>query len=211
MKIRYLFCAIFAVAAVVLAATTIRIAFENRDSIPVLVSVPQNASARLSQTFDSICSGEFAAAEELIYGHPSLGVDREPEDEVSKLIWNAFVDSLEYELAGECYATEDGLAQDVTFHSMDISSVTANLRERSRTLLELWVEEAEDMTLIYDENHEYREDLVMEALKQAAQQAIVEDAKFQTDTITVRLIFRDGQWWVLSDDAFLEAISGGIA
>lgn len=210
MKIRYLFCAIFGVVAVVLAATTVRICFENRDSIPVLVSVPKNASERLSQTFDSICSGNYSDAEELIYGHPSLGVDREPEDEVSRMIWNAFVDSLDYELVGECYATEDGLAQDVTFHSLDISSVTVNLRERSRTLLELWVEEAEDMTLIYDENHEYREDIVMEALKQAARQALMEDAKYQTDTITVSLIFREGQWWVVSDDAFLEAISGRI-
>jgi len=211
MKIRYLFCSIFGVIAVVLAATTVRVCFENRDAIPVLVSVPENASERLSQTFDSICSGDYASAEALIYGHPSLGVDREPEDEVSRLIWNAFVESLSYELVGECYATEDGLAQDVTFHSMDISSVTVNLRERSRGLLEQWVEEAEDMTLIYDENHEYREDLVMEALKQATQSALAEDAKYQTDTITVRLIFRDGQWWVLSDDAFLEAISGRIA
>lgn len=211
MKIRYLFCAIFGVVAVVLAATTVRVCFENRDAIPVLVSVPENASERLSQTFDSICSGDYAAAEELIYGHPSLGVDREPEDEVSQLIWNAFVESLDYELVGECYATEDGLAQDVTFHSLDIASVTSNLRERSRGLLERWVEEAEDMTLIYDENHEYREELVMNALKQSVQQALIEDAQYQTDTITVSLIFRDGQWWVLSDDAFLEAISGRIA
>lgn len=210
MKIRYLFSVIFAMLAIVLAMFTVRLSLDNRDALPQLLVTPEDASSRLTQTFDSICSGDYTAAQAYIYGNPSLGVNREPEDEVSKLIWNAFVESLSYELSGECYATDDGLAQDVVLTSLNIGSVTATLRERSQGLLAQWVEEADDVSEIYDENNDYKEALVLSALLEAAQASLEEDAEFQSVTITVSLVYRDEQWWVVSDSAFLKAISGGI-
>lgn len=210
MKIRHIFCAIFALLGIALAALTVQVSFDNREADTVLVETPPEAREALLGVLEGVSNGDYTSAEKYIYGNPSLGVDREPEDEVGKLIWRAFVGSISYELSGDCYATDDGLAQNVVLTSLDIDSVTATLGERSRLRLEEMVEEARDTAQIYDENNEYREEVVMQALHEAAQQALSQDAKTKTKTLTIRLVFNDEQWWVVCDNALLQAISGGL-
>ena len=131
-------------------------------------------------------------------------------DEVGVLIWEAFQSSISYELRGDCYTTEQGLAQDVSISCMDVTSVTVNLKERSQTLLEQRVAEAVDVSEIYDENNDYREDFVMAVLRDAVEDALEEDARMMTMELTVNLSYQDGKWWVVADEALLDAISGGI-
>ena len=50
----------------------------------------------------------------------------------------------------------------------------------------------------------------MEVLKEATQDALQEDAKLVTVSLTVNLKYQDGTWWVIADDALLDAFSGGI-
>ena len=125
------------------------------------------------------------------------------------MLWEAFLDSTEYELTGDCYTTDVGVAQNVSFTYLDTASVTANLRDRAQTLLNQRVEEAEDVSEIYDENNDYKEQIVMEALQEAVQAALQEDAKTVTVTLTVNLKHQNGQWWVVVDNALLDAFSGG--
>jgi hypothetical protein len=63
---------------------------------------------------------------------------------------------------------------------------------------------------IYDENNEYREDFVMNVLYDATVAVLEENAKKQTCEVTVNLSYQDGNWWVVADEALLDAISGGI-
>lgn len=139
-----------------------------------------------------------------------MGVDREAADELGVLYWDAFVESASYELVGECYATENGVAQDITFTCLDLNSATGSLRERSQALLEDRIENTTDLTEIYDENNDYREDVVMEVLYEAARDALDEDAVMITVELTVNLKYQDGKWWVVADKALLDAISGGV-
>ena len=126
------------------------------------------------------------------------------------ILWDALLDTMEYDLTGQCYTTDMGLAQDLTFTYLDPTSVTANLRTRSQTLLEQRVAEAEDVAEIYDENNNYREDFVMDILFEAAQDALREDSKTVTVVLTVNLKYQDGQWWIIADTNLLDAISGGV-
>ena len=77
-------------------------------------------------------------------------------------------------------------------------------------MLEERVAAAEDVSEIYDENNEYREELVMDVLYEAVEDALEEDARSMSMTVTVNLVFRDGKWWAVADEALLNAISGGI-
>jgi hypothetical protein len=163
-----------------------------------------------SGIMDAVAEGDYEEASQSIYGTPDLGVGREAADHVGILIWDAFEGSVTYELLGECYTTDQGLAQDVTITCLDIASVTTNLKERSQTLLEQRVAEAADVSEIYDENNDYREDFVMEVLHDAVVDALEEDARNMTMELTVNLSYRDGKWWVVADEALLNAISGGI-
>jgi hypothetical protein len=72
------------------------------------------------------------------------------------------------------------------------------------------VAEAADVTEVYDENNDYREDVVMEVLLEAAEDSLAEDAQNMSVTLTVGLRYWDNRWWVVADEALLDAISGGV-
>ena len=135
---------------------------------------------------------------------------RDPADAVGNLLWGAFVESLEYELVSQCYATDSGVALDVSISALDLSSVTANLRERAQAMLEKHIEEAEDPSDVYDANNDYREDFVMNALLAAAREALAQDAQTVTWNLTLNLIHENGQWWIMPEQDLLKALTGGI-
>lgn len=201
---------LFAVLGFCAIAAGILLAIGNRDARPVLLTDPDAARGRIVQTLDALCQGDYAAAGANMYGTPDLGLDRDASDPVGGLIWDAFAQSFAYELEGDCYTTDTGLAQNVVIRGLNIESVTANLGERSQALLEERVKEAEDPSELYDENNEFRAELVMEVLYEAARQALEEDAAEKTWELTVNLVYENGRWWVQPESALLEAVSGGI-
>lgn len=206
------YIASFLLAAVGLsaAAAAVYLCTQFVDAKPMLLTPPDVAQSKVVALMDAVSEGDYEKASQAIYGTPSLGVDREAADEVGVMIWEAFQDSISYELLGDCYTTEQGLAQNVSISCMDVTSVTVNLKERSQTLLEQRVAEAVDVSEIYDENNEYREDFVMAVLRSAVEDALKEDAREMTVELTVKLSYQDGSWWVVADEALLDAISGGI-
>lgn len=210
MKITKILSAVFGVVGVCAAAAAVYLSLSSRDAGPVLLSPPDEAKSQAEALMDAVCQGDYEGASACLWGNPSLGVDRKAADEVGILIWDAFTDSISYELVGDCYATDSGLAQDVEMTYMDIAAVTAQLRDRSQVLLEQRVERAEDTSEIYDENNDYREEFVMDVLYDAAVQALKEDAQELTVELTLNLSYQNGQWWVVADNELLDAISGGI-
>lgn len=208
--IKKLLSVILAVIGIAATAGAVRLALDHTNSNPVLLAPPEEAVHQVTGLMDAVCSGDFDAASTYLQGQPGLGVDRDPTDEVGVLIWEALCDSMHYELVGECYATADGLAQNVTMTYMDITSVTAVLKDRSQTLLEQRVEEAEALDDVYDENMQYREDFVMDVLYDAAAAALKEDATYVTTDLTLNMTYQGGKWWIIGDRALLDAISGGI-
>lgn len=210
MKVIKILSAAFAAIGVFAAAVAVSLSFMNMNTEPVLLTPPEEAEHQVVAVMDAVCAGDYDQVSALLLGNPSLGVDREPDDAVGALIWDAFTSSMSYELVGECYATDDGLAQNVTLTCLDITSVTANLRDRSQTLLEERVATAEDTSEIYDDSYEYKEEFVMDVLYDAAVQALEEDAQEMTVELMLNLAYRDGHWWVIADNTLLDAISGGI-
>ncbi len=210
MILKKIFAALFAAVGICTAAAVGYIGMNFTDQDPRLLTPPTAARQQVVTMMEAVCNGDYEKASQVILGTPSLGVDRAPGDDVGVKIWNAFQESLSYELVGECYTTGNGLAQDIKVTGLDIESVTANLRQRSQTLLEERVQAAEDTSEVYDENNEYREDFVMDVLYDAATQALKEDAQEKTAELTIKLVYSDGSWWIVADNALLDAISGGI-
>ena len=210
MKISKILAALFGVAGVCAAGLCISLSFQNMNASPVLVEQPESAREQVVTMMDAVRENNYAAAGAVMQGTPIFGADRAPADAVSGLIWDAFVESIQYELVGELYATDSGVAQNITVTALDMSSVTANLKDRSAKLLQKRVEEAEDPDEVYDENNEYREDFVMQVLYDAAEQALANDAKNVTSDVTINMIYENGQWWIVPDSSLLSAISGGV-
>lgn len=207
---RVLLVFVFAVMAVCAAAAGIYLSFENMNAKPVLVEQPEPAEQRVHALMDAVCASDYDTVSALLSGNPQLGMDREAADDVGVLFWDALEDSRTYELTSECYATDSGLAWDARLTCLDITSVTANLRQRAQTMLEERVAAAEDTSEVYDENNEYREEFVMAVLYDAAQEALAEDAQTVTYEFTLNLIYANGEWWIMPEDPLMEAITGGI-
>ena len=201
---------VLVLVGLVLAAGAYYVTFTSLDAEPVLLSEPVEASGRVTELMDAIVTCDYDKASGVLYGTPQLGLDRDPADEVGVMLWDAFTDSQSYELKGNCEAQDSRLTQQVVFTYMDISSVTANLADRSEALLVKRIESAESISEIYDENNEYREDVVMDVLQEAVAMALKEDAQQVSVELTLNLVYRDNQWWVVPNSQLLNAISGGI-
>lgn len=208
-KLRF-FSVVFGLLGTCVAAFGIWLALNNRDASPVLVQQPEAAGSQVQTMLDALCGQDYDTVSATLYGTPGLGLGRDAKDPVGQLLWDAFADSVSYELVGEFYVTDSGVARNVIITGLDMDAVTQNLRERSQTLLEQRVAQAEDTSEIYDENNEYREEFVKAVLYDAAQDALREDAATIVWEFPLNLIYENGQWWIMPEDALLEAISGGL-
>jgi len=211
MKIAKFFSGLLGVIGIAVLVFTMVLAFVSLDAETVLLTPPGEALERAETMMDAVAAGDYASAGQLMYGQPDLGADREPADKVGQLVWDSFTNSISYEFVGECYATDSGISQNVSITCLELSSVMSNLKTRVNTLLNERIAQATEMSQLYDEENNFREDLVEEVLQQAVTAALQEDAQSVTREVTLSLAYREGQWWVVPDAALLNAISGGVA
>lgn len=204
------FSGIFGVLGMCLAVAGVCLALCNRNASPVLVRQPEAARTQVDTMLDALCAGDYDTVSTCLYGQPDLGLDRDAKDPVGQLFWNALAESFSYEIRGDFHATESGVALDVTVSALDLSSVTEKLGDRAKALMEKRIDQAEDPDEIYDENNEYREDFVMDALYDAAEAALKQDARQISWDLTLNLVYENGQWWIMPEQALLKALSGGI-
>ena len=167
---------------------------------------PEKAKNTVTGFMNAVCEADFVLASQMIQGNPELGINAEPTDSVGAIIWDAYWSSTKFELVGDCYATDTGVAQNVSFTRLDVTSISEHLRERSMEILQQRVAQAKDPSEIYDENNEYREELVMSILEEAAQRIIEEDAELVTVQLTVNLCYEDGQWKIAADKELINQL-----
>ncbi len=177
---------------------------------PALISSAQDAQKAAASMLDAVCRGDFTAASALLSGNPSFGIDRQPESKAGQMVWDAFLNSLSYEIVSDCYGSGSGVAVDVRLTYMDLDSATANLQARAQAILTLRVEAAEDPSELYDENNDYHEGFAMDILYQAVTEALEQDVQLCTKNLTLNMVFEEGRWLVIPDQTLLNAVSGGI-
>ena len=200
---------VFGCLGAVLAVTALLICLTQRNAQPRLFGTAAGAEECAQAMMENIAQGNYAAASAYLYGTPSLGTGTQPESDTADILWEAFVSSLDFEPLGGCYATVSGLARDYSVSSLDLPKLTQALKDAAPGILEARLDAAEDMTLIYDENGEYREAFAQSVLEEAARQVLA-SADSVDRTVTLNLVYEGKQWWVVPDQALLSAISGGI-
>ena len=182
--IRRIVAALFALLAIAAGSAGIGLALTHTESEPVLVEAPAAAREQALSMMDSLCRGDYGAVQQALYGRPELGLDTAPADAVGELFFEAYGDSLRYELLRDCYATDSGIALDVEVTALDVAGMLTKLRGRSQMLLEQRVAEAEDISEVYNENGEYLEELVTDVLISAARDIL----ETESDTVTVAFL-----------------------
>lgn len=207
--IKKIFAGLLALVGLSIGGLGVYLAVSCREKPPVLVTEPASAARQVEGLMDAICSGDYDGASAYLYGTPSLGA--EIAQGAPGEVWEALTDSLSYTLSDDWFASDSGLSLNATVSSLEVSSVTERLKERTEALHEKYVREAENMDEVYDEKGEYSQAFADRVLEDGIREALKEDARQTTREITLHLVYEDGQWWVLAEEDFLRWISGGVA
>ena len=208
MKIARFFSCIFAVIGSLLLLGSMGFLLLNQDAPVRVRELPREAVAVSEAFAQALNAGDLEAAAQLMYGQPDLGVSEVPEAPESALIWEAFRGSMSFAWSGECTVEQSGLVYSGSITTLDVSAVLGQLPQRTQALIDQKIASTEDLTQLYDEENKFREELTEEILREALQQTLSLDAQTLTREVTVRLVNRDGQWWVVPHQNLLQILTG---
>lgn len=198
------------ILGMVLAIIAVMLAFTAKDNEPRLMQNPTDALKRADEMMTKICAGDYPGASGLMYGQPSLGAAPEGGSLAVELLWTAYLDSLEYDISEKCYVVETGVAVDVTVRMLDIPAVIRSMEWFAQDLLGKRVAAAEDMSEIYDEDNNFRQEVMDKILRDAAVQALADNPAHKEQVITLHLIHDQGKWWVMPDAGLQNILSGAF-
>lgn len=208
MKIARFFSGIFAVIGVILLLGSMCFFLLNRDGDVRIRELPEEA-LRVSDAFTrALNDGELEAAAQLMYGQPELGVAAVSGNAETALIWDAFCGHITLELAQEWEVEQSALLKTGYITTLDVAEIMKQLPELTRQMMDREIAGAEELSDIYDAQNQFREELVARILQEALQEALNRDMKTVTREITVKLVNREGGWWIVPDQALLQALSG---
>lgn len=193
-----------------LAALTALYVLCNFNGTPVLLKAPASAAQCTDSLMERIALGEYTEASQYLYAAPDLGLAQEPEDAVSKLIWDAWQESISYEFTSACYATQSGLARDLRFSCLDVDAVTESLAPIAQEIFQARLDTTEDQNLIYNDQNDYREDFIQSIIDEAVKQALKENTKVQESNVSLQLAYHQGRWLVVADNTFINTVFGEI-
>ena len=208
MKIARFFAYVFACIGILLLIGSMGFFLLNRNADVRVLELPREAVSCSEDFARALNDGDLETAAQYVYGQPDLGVGTVPENPESALLWEAFVNSISFEFPGNCYMEQNTLLRRGSITTLDVSSVTGKLRESVQSLLDQRIASAQSLEEIYDAQNQFREDLVTQILDQALQQALAQDGQTVTREVTLKLVNRDGRWWVVPDQNLLQILTG---
>ena len=208
MKIARFFSVIFAVLGCVLLVGSMLLCLISRNDQVHVLEVPKGA-VDCSDTFAGLLKGgDLAAAEKMIYGQPDLGLGKSISDPETAMVWDAFRSEISFSYTGKCYAVENGFARDATITTADITAALQKLPEYTQQLIDRKIASAARLEDIYDEDGHFHQELADQILQSALNQTMTQDVEMVSRDVTIKLVNRDGGWWVMPDQTLLQAISG---
>jgi len=208
MKIARFFAVIFACIGLLLLIGSMGFLLWNRNAPTRVLELPQEAVAVSDSFVQALNEGDLEAAAQLMYGQPDLGVSNAPQSPESKLLWDTFCGSITVELAGNWEVEQGSFVRTGHITTLDVSTVLGRLPERTQVLMDQRIAAAENLSEIYDEQNEFRKDLVEKVLQEALQQALAQDGKPVPRELTLKLVNRDGRWWVVPHQNLLQTLTG---
>lgn len=208
MKIARFFAVIFAVIGMVLLIGSMGFFLLNRNAEVRVLELPREAVAVSEDFAKALEGGDLEAAAQLMYGQPDLGVQGIPENPETALLWEAFCGSIQLELS-ENWAVEKGsLVRSGSITHLDVSTIVGKFPERAKSLLDQKIASAQSLAEIYDEQNNFREELVEQILREALQQTLAQEGETVTREVTIKLVNRDGRWWVVPHQNLLQILTG---
>lgn len=200
---------LWGLAGALLSLCTLAVILWGLNSTPVLLVDASAVHTAAEYTLGCFRGGDYEALEQQLYGAPDLGDYPEDTQTPEGILWNAYRESLDYQISGECVPSGNGLAVTVQVRYLDIPAVTQTLQDMVPALLEQTASE-KDKSEVYDENRQYREAFLEEVLAAATEQSLSADRPMLEQEITLQLLRSEGGWKVVPTDALYRLLSGFV-
>lgn len=208
MKIARFFSVMFAVLGSLLLVGSMGLLLLSRNSQVRVLEIPQGA-VDCSESFAQLLnSGDPAAAAQLMYGQPDLGLVWTDSDPETAMVWAAFTSKISFAYTGKCYVTENGFARDASITTLNVVESIRKLPEYTQDMINQKIASASELAEIYDEEGRFHQELADQILQNALNQALTQEVQTVSRDVTVKLVNRDGKWWIVPDQALLQALSG---
>lgn len=208
--IKHVFGKLLTVLGLLVLAFTAWLAFSNRNAPVRLTQFPEEAQEQTQLLAQAVNDGDLAAAGNLIYGQPELNAAPAFENDFQEEIWELYLDSLQWSFSQDCQAADSCLHRGGTVTSLDISALISRVKNRYETLFPRLAEEKGPQH-VYNADHSYREAFVMEVLLEALHQVAKRPLPKTQQTVTLRLVYQDAQWWIQPDSALMAVFSGSFS
>lgn len=209
MKIARFFAVIFGILGILLMLGTTVLCLTSLDAPVKLSDLPEAAEQCPVQMMDALAAGDFTAASARMYGQPDLGADQGLTEEAAA-VWGIFQSGISYEFTSDFYVSGSRIAIDAVLTVPDITSITDTLDDHARDLMNSRISAATEMAELYDGENNFRQDLIDEVMAAAVEKTLAEEPEMLTVETTVGIVYEQGQWWAIPDQALMTALAGGL-
>lgn len=209
MKVARFFAVLLGICGIVLMLGTAVVCFSVLDA-PAKAEVPAEVKECAEEVVQLLCEGDLNNVRMKLYGRPHLGTDGTLTEEAA-VVWDIFREGISCELTSDVYVSGSSYAVDAVITVPKIESITDTVTTHGKRLLDERIAAAEKMAELYDENGDFRQDLIDEIMAQAVALAFGEEPEKLSFETTFGFAYQAKQWCVVPDGNLMRALQGGLA
>lgn len=158
--------------------------------------------------FDAVVEENYGEAYRYLNGYSSLGLENEPQNEVSRQVFDALRHSYSYKLHGDCFVNKTRATQQVLLQHLDLNAFQADLKQATEEALERKVQLLPRSEL-YDENGAYLPEVTSSAYAEAVAALLSRSDDYMTVTGLDLELSYTADGWVLNLSSPLSAALSG--
>lgn len=200
---------VYAMLAAILAGAAMLVCVIGSSTGVLVAKTSGDPQQAVQAFFTAIDSGDYLSAYTYLKDYSTLGLENEPEDEVSLLISTELKNSYSYALLGECSVNMLEAQQTVSFTHFNLPAIEEDVQTETMKVLEQFVAER-PRNKLYDADNNYLPEVAQEAYLVAVKNVLA-DAQdyYKTISFTVNLEYINQAWQIVPEQELLRALSGG--
>lgn len=200
---------VLGIAGISLFAFTLLCAVYFTGSGIILLHTNGNPSDSVNTFYSLVLDGRYDESYKCLKDYTTLGFENTSSDDYSEKIYSALKNSYSYELVGSAVIDEFTAEQTVRFTYLEISSISEDISSQIDDLLEERINTL-SWHQIYDDNGDYRTDLLDEVYDSAFETAMKNAANYTvTAEYRVALEYIGDTWFLLVNDDMTYCFAGG--
>lgn len=159
---------------------------------------------------NALCAGDYATAGSHLQGNPDLGLDTLPEEEIPRLLNEAFRQSWRWS-PGLLWHKGSEARLPISFTALDLTKLTADLNGDVLASLALRLDSAQRLEELYNEDNTWREDAVLQATEDVLRRRLRHEEEYLSTTqLTLLLRYENRRWLIVPDEMLYEVLAGEV-